>query len=390
MRFGIDRLIDDDFAPLQGKRIGLFSNLSAVNRDLLPTVEVLRLADAVNLVALYGPEHGFGGATGDGIEIATATDPRTSLPIYSLYGDTYRPTAAMLTDIDLLVCDIQDIGVRYYTFLWTLTHIIEACGEYVVPVLVLDRPNPLGGTIDGGRLEPELASLVGRYPIPVQHGMTIGELATLINDQWNPHKADVTVYRCDGWQRNQTWADIGRSFVSPSPNMPNFTAAQHYPGACLIEGTTLSEGRGTPLPFEVVGAPTIDSWTLAETLNSLNLDGVRFRPHQFQPTASKYAGELCNGVQAHITNANRYRPLTAWLTVIATIRHLYPDDFAWLPPYRAGGIQHFDRLIGDTRTRQLIDLGESINAITADWGTFRAEFKALAATYLLYDGDHHA
>jgi uncharacterized protein YbbC (DUF1343 family) len=377
MRFGIDRLIDDHFARLKGQRVALFSNLSAVNRDLITTYDVLRAADEVNLVALFGPEHGFGGSAVEGVAIETSTDPRTGLPVYSLYGEHYRPTADMLDGIDLLVCDLQDVGVRYYTFLWTLTHILEACGEYGVPVLVLDRPNPLGGVLDGGTLQPSLASLVGRLPIPVQHGMTLGELATLINDQWNPHRADVSVYLCDGWERSQDWSGIGRAFVPPSPNMPHFVAAQHYPGACLIEGTSLSEGRGTPLPFEVVGAPYIDGGTLAGALNGLTLEGVRFRPHQFEPSASKHAGKVCGGVQAHITDPGAYRPVRAWLAVIHTIRHLYPDNFAWLPA-------HFDRLIGDQHTRQMIDAGEPVAAIADGWGAFQAAFQALAAPYLRY------
>ncbi|MCB9455729.1 MAG: DUF1343 domain-containing protein [Anaerolineaceae bacterium] len=384
MRFGIDRLIDDHFAPLHGKRVALFSNLSAVNRDLVTTYDVFRMADAVNLVALFGPEHGFGGAAADGMAVDTATDPRTGLPVYSLYGETFRPTAAMLDGIDLLVCDLQDVGVRYYTFLWTLTHIMEACGEVGVPLLILDRPNPLGGTLDGGALEPKLASLVGRFPIPIQHGMTIGELATLINGRWNPHPAEMTVYACDGWRRDQDWSRIGRAFVPPSPNMPHFVAAQHYPGSCLIEGTTLSEGRGTPLPFEVVGAPYLDGAALADALNGLKLPGVRFRPHLFEPSASKCVGQTCGGVQAHITDPVIYRPVRAWLAVIHTIRHLYPEDFAWLPQYHPAGLQHFDRLIGDRHTRRMIDAGDPVAVIVDGWQAFQAEFKALAAPHLLY------
>lgn len=385
MRFGIDRLIDDHFAPLKGKRVALFSNLSAVNRDLVTTYDVFWSAEDVNLVALFGPEHGFGAAAADGLAVDTATDPRTGLPVFSLYGENFRPTAAMLEGLDLMVCDLQDVGVRYYTFLWTLTHVIEACGEAGVPVLVLDRPNPLGVVLDGGTLEPRLASLVGRLPIPVQHGMTLGELAMLINDRWNPHRADVTVYTCDGWVRYQDWTHTGRAFVPPSPNMPHFVAAQHYPGSCLIEGTTLSEGRGTPLPFEVVGSPYIDGGALAAALNGLHLPGVRFRPYLFEPSASKYAGQTCSGVQAHITDSGVYRPVQAWLSVIHTIRDLYPVDFAWLPQYYPGGPQHFDRLIGDRHTRRMIEAGEPVATIVDGWQPFQSDFRALAAPYLLYE-----
>lgn len=383
MRFGIDRLIDEDFAALSGRRVGLFSNMSAVNRDLRTTYDVLRNATNVQLAALFGPEHGFSAMAQDGISVDSSTDPLTGLPVYSLYGASERPTQEMLAGIDLMICDIQDIGVRYYTFLWTVTHILEACGEYGVPVLILDRPNPLGGAIDGGTLQPELSSLVGRFPIPIQHGLSLGELAKMLNALHNQNPAEVSVIACDGWQRQQTWDQIGRAFVAPSPNMPHFVTAQHYPGACLIEGTTLSEGRGTPLPFEVVGAPYIDGFELAEVLNAQMLPGVRFRPHQFQPNASKYNGQSCGGVQAHITGPD-YRPLPAWLTVIQIIRSLYADDFAWLPPHAPGAMQHFDRLIGSADVRQQIEQGASFAEISAGWPAFHAEFEAATAPYRIY------
>ncbi len=386
MRFGIDRLKDDGFAALHGKRVGLFSNLTAVDRDLTTTYDVLRLAANVNLTALFGPEHGFAGTAADGEHVSTATDPRTGLSVYSLYGETMQPTAEMLDGIDVMVCDLQDIGVRYYTFLWTLTYVIDACGQHGIDVMILDRPNPLGGTVDGGTLDPNLSSLVGRYSIPVQHGMTIGEMAVMINSRWNLSPANVSVITCDGWQRDQKWDAIGRAFVPPSPNMPHFVTALHYPGACLIEGTTLSEGRGTPLPFEVVGAPFIDGWDLAAALHQLNLPGVRFRPHLFQPNNSKFKGEACGGVQVHITDLTAYRPLVVWLHIIRTIQRLYPDHFAWLPPYASaiGEIQHFDRLIGSTDVRAQLDADAPIEDIIADWPAFHQQFSQATAEYLLY------
>ncbi len=385
LRFGIDRLEDDGFAPLKGLRVGLFTNLSAVNRDLVTTVDVLRSAGAVNLVALFSPEHGLAGMIADGVHVDSGVDPRTGLPVHSLYGATYRPTPEMLDGVDILVCDIQDIGVRYYTFVWTLTHILEACGEIGVPVMILDRPNPLGGKIDGGTLDPALASLVGRFPVPVQHGLTIGELAKLVNAQWNPAPVDLSVIACDGWTRSTTWDRTGRAFVPPSPNMPKYVTAQHYPGSCLLEGTTLSEGRGTPLPFEVVGAPYIDPWALADAVNAQSLDGVRARPHQFTPTASKYSGQLCSGIHLHITDADAYRPLPVWLAILCEVRALYPDDFAWLPPYREGGLQHFDRLIGDAQTRTVIERGDDIAPIIDGWLDVRAGFRELSAPYRIYE-----
>jgi uncharacterized protein YbbC (DUF1343 family) len=385
VRFGIDRLIDDDFAVLHGRRVGLFTNLNAVNRGYISTYDVLRSADQVNLTALFSPEHGLAGMVADGVAVASDVDSRTGLPVHSLYGETLRPTRAMLDGIDVMVCDIQDVGVRYYTFLWTLTYILEACGEHGVPVLVLDRPNPLGDRIDGGGLEPALSSLVGRYPTPVQHGLTIGEVAALSNAIWNSTPAEIDVIRCDGWERQQTWAQVGREWVPPSPGMPHFATALHYPGACLIEGTTLSEGRGTPLPFQVVGAPFIDGWRLAEAVNGLGLDGARARPLHFLPTASKHSGTWCGGIQVHLTDTALYRPLTVWLAIISTIRQLYPDAFGWLPPHQPGGTQHFDRLIGDKHTRTLIDRGAPVAEITAQWDVFQRDFAEQRRPYLLYE-----
>jgi uncharacterized protein YbbC (DUF1343 family) len=384
MRLGIDRLVDEQFAPLHGKRVGLFTNLSTVNRDLITTYDILRNAPQVELAALFGPEHGFAVTAADGVAVGTVTDNRTGVPIYSLYGETYQPTEGMLTNIDVMVCDIQDIGVRYYTYLWSLTYLLEACGAHGVAVLILDRPNPLGGTVDGGPLDSSLSSMVGRYSIPIQHGMTVGELALMINARWNTTSADVTVVPCDGWQRRQRWDQLQQPFIPPSPNMPHFVTALHYPGSCLIEGTTLSEGRGTPLPFEVVGAPFIDGWDLAASLNVLEMPGVRFRQHQFQPTASKYMGKLCHGIQAYITNVELYRPLSVWLTVIRTVQQLYPNEFAWLPPHISNGIQHFDRLIGSAEVRTRLDRREPVETIIADWPTFHQQFTADASPYYLY------
>ena len=368
IKLGIDRLVETGFAELQGLKVGLFTNLSAVNRDLTPTYDLFRKTDKVQLVALFSPEHGLAGAVADGVIVASGIDTQTGLPIHSLYGGNYHPTAEMLNGIDLLVCDIQDIGVRYYTFLWTITHILEACGEYGVRVMLLDRPNPLGKRVDGGGLQPELASLVGRHPIPIQHGMTLGELASMINAIWNPTPADLSVMRYEG-------TSAGSSvFVPPSPNMAHLVTAQHYPGACLVEGTSLSEGRGTALPFELAGAPGIDGAALAVQLNALNLEGVRFRPHQFQPTASKHSNELCGGVQVHITDAASYRPIQTWLHVIRAMR----PHFTWLE-------SHFDRLIGDTSTREKIDAGVPIDDIIAEWDTFLADFDQKRQPYLLYE-----
>ena len=279
---GIEVLVAQQFRLLKGKRVGLMTNPSAVNHDLISTYDILHQAPDVNLTALFGPEHGLVAAAPDAMAVANATDSRSGLPIYSLYGDTYRPTADMLRDVDVLVCDIQDIGVRFYTYIWTVSYILEACGEHGVEVVILDRPNLLGDTVAGPPLEAAFASFVGRFNIPIQHGMTLGELAQMINGEWNATPADVTLVACAGWQRRMQWDETGLPFVTSSPAIPHFQTTLHYPGACLIEGTQLSEGRGTALPFEIVGAPYIDAAALAEHLNAPAFPGVYFRPHANQ------------------------------------------------------------------------------------------------------------
>ena len=378
VRPGIDVLRAEGFAPLRGRRIGLMTNPSAVDTRLNSTVDVLWRAREVTLVALFGPEHGVTGTVADGEPVASGIDARTGLPAHSLYGTTYRPTREMLEGVDVLVCDIQDIGARFYTFLWTVSYILEAAGEYGVPVMILDRPNPIGGRAAGPLLMPEVASFVGRHPIPIRHGMTLGELALMFNALWNPFPAHMDVIQCEGWSRHMRWEDTGLPFVPPSPAMPHPVTAKHYPGACLLEGTTLSEGRGTALPFEIVGAPYLDGPVLAERLNVQGWPGVRFRPHIFEPAASKYAGVTCHGVQAHITDEDTYDPILVWLGVISVIRAQYPAHFGWHPA-------HFDRLIGNRAVREAIDRGVAISELVASWAPEIAAFQEQRRPYLLYE-----
>lgn len=377
VQLGIDVLTANNFDVLAGKRVGLMTNPSGVNRDLVSTVDVLRHADAVNLVALFGPEHGVFAVEADGMAVDDGRDPRTGLMAFSLYGATMRPTAAMLAEIDVMVVDIQDVGVRFYTYIWTLSHVLEACGAAGVPVIVLDRPNPLGGVaVHGALLDARYDTMVGRRALPVQHGLTIGEFARLFNGEWNPTPADVSVVTCDGWQREMLWPDTGLMWVPTSPAMPNLTTVAHYPGACFIEGTTLSEGRGTAIPFEVVGMPGMDGWALAEQLNALGLDGVRFRAHPFIPMSSKHKNEKCFGVQVHITDAQAYNPLHSWMYILEAIWKSYGDQVGW-------NETHFDRLIGDPHARQDIEQG-NVDAMLARWAQDVEAFNAQREPYLLY------
>jgi uncharacterized protein YbbC (DUF1343 family) len=385
VKTGLDVLRDNHFKQLDGRRVGLMTNPSAVDARLDSAYKIFSQSPDVNLTALFGPEHGFAGVALDGETVNSTIDPRTNLPVYSLYGNSFRPTPEMLKAVDALVCDIQDIGVRYYTYTWTISHILEAAGEQGVEVVILDRPNPLGGAVvEGPLLDPSMSSLVGRFPVPVRHGMTLGELAQMINATWNPTPARITVIKMEGWQRDMAWDG---PWVPPSPGIPHLSTLWHYPGACLIEGTTLSEGRGTALPFEIVGAPWIDPVDLAAHLNN-NWVGVRFRPHTFRPAASKWRDEVCGGVQVYITD--HWHPLEVWLGVIITIRAMYPAHFEWLPP--ESDLQHFDRLIGSTQVRQQIEeglnAGKPVNTIlsqiVAAWPDDVRTFKTQREPFLLY------
>ncbi len=390
VKIGLEVLVEDEFKPLAGKRVGLFTNPSAVDSSLRSALSRFKAAAAdgkITLTAIFAPEHGLDAAAADGVKIASSSDG--DLPVYSLYGESQRPTPAMLEKVDVIVCDIQDIGVRYYTFAWTITHILEAAGERSVEVLILDRPNPLGGvTVEGSPLDPALASLVGRCSIPIRHGLTLGELAQVFNARWSAKPAPLEVIPCEGWRRSILWNATGLTFVPPSPNSPHLDTIWQYPGACLIEGTNLSEGRGTPLPFEIVGAPFIDGVVLADQLNGQNLAGARFRSHSFEPTTSKWSGERCGGLQVHITDLAAWRALRVWLSVIVAVKTLYPDQFAWLAPgtsgVEAGQVFHFDRLIGSSEVRPRIDAGQPLDDLLAAWEKFAHAFEVDRWSYLLY------
>ncbi|MBL8146117.1 MAG: DUF1343 domain-containing protein [Anaerolineae bacterium] len=384
---GLEVLIGRDFAELRGRRVGLLSNPSAVTRDLVSAYRSFADSPGVDLRALFGPEHGFAASATDGAHVESSVDARTGVPVYSLYGPSLRPSVEMLDGIDVLVCDIQDIGVRYYTFAWTVSIAIEAAGEAGIEVIVLDRPNPLGERIDGLPGSDEFASLVGLHPIPAQHGLTLGELMRLVNRQWSPTPAALTVIPCQGYTPGAAWAESGLPFVPPSPAMPHISTVLQYPGACLLEGTNLSEGRGTALPFEICGAPYVEAEALADALNALNLPGVRYRPHVFRPTSSKHAGETCFGVQVHVTGP-AYRPLAAWVAVLQAIRHLYADEFEWLPSYSGSTMRPFDRLARGEALRGQVDANTPLDLLTAEWDAAAVEWRALREEALLYPRKH--
>jgi len=393
IRFGIDALLAHHLGALQGLRIGLVTNDAATTaflpRPLTATRQALQAA-GVPLCALFAPEHGLGASAADGAVIVDAQDVLTGLPVRSLYGATYRPTPAMLADIDLLLFDIPDVGVRFYTYAWTLSYVMEACAEAGVPLWVLDRPNPLGGDLaqaEGPTLdEANLASFVGRWAMPIRHSLTIGELARL----WNGERrlgVRLTVIPVENWQRSQLWSAVGLPFVPTSPAMPSYETVLPYPGTCLFEGTNLSEGRGTATPFRTIGAPWLDAYAVADILNQQNLPGVVARAVQFSPTASKYADQLCQGVMVYVLDEYKFRPVAAGLHLLAAIIRHHPQQFQWLPYPTAdsgAGYGHFDRLIGQLWVREaLYRSGADATDAVAQW-TDPGPWAALVQPYLLY------
>ncbi|KYD05620.1 exo-beta-N-acetylmuramidase NamZ family protein [Bacillus atrophaeus] len=375
---GIDILLSDYKKQLKGKKIGLITNPTGVNSSLKSSVDVLSQDPDIQLTTLYGPEHGVRGDAQAGDEVASYIDEKTGLPVYSLYGKTKKPTPEMLKNVDVLVFDIQDVGTRFYTYIYTMAYAMEAAKENGIPFIVLDRPNPQGGQqVEGPVLEPGYSSFVGLYPIPLKHGMTIGELALLFNKEFKIN-ADLTVVKMKRWKRKMNFEDTGLPFVLPSPNMPTIDSTFVYPATGLIEGTNVSEGRGTTKPFEFIGAPYMKSTQLEEKLNSLGLPGVTFRAASYIPTFSKHQGKLCHGVQIYVTDRKKFEAVKTGLSLIKTIHDLYPDDFEFL----ATG--SFDKLIGNSWVRTKIEEGADIQEITDAYQKPLKEFKKLRKKYLTY------
>ncbi|MCY8513587.1 DUF1343 domain-containing protein [Bacillus atrophaeus] len=375
---GIDILLSDYKKHLKGKKIGLITNPTGVNASLKSSVDVLSQDSDIQLTTLYGPEHGVRGDAQAGDEVASYIDEKTGLPVYSLYGKTKKPTPEMLKNVDVLVFDIQDVGTRYYTYIYTMAYAMEAAKENGIPFIVLDRPNPQGGQqVEGPVLEPGYSSFVGLYPIPLKHGMTIGELGLLFNKEFKIN-ADLTVVKMKRWKRKMNFEDTGLPFVLPSPNMPTIDSTFVYPATGLIEGTNVSEGRGTTKPFEFIGAPYMKSTQLEEKLNSLGLPGVTFRAASYIPTFSKHQGKLCHGVQMYVTDREKFEAVKTGLSLIKTIHDLYPDDFEFL----ATG--SFDKLIGNGWVRTKIEEGANIQEITDAHQLPLKEFKKLRKKYLIY------
>jgi uncharacterized protein YbbC (DUF1343 family) len=386
VRSGLDVLVADRAALLKGRRVALVAHQASVDARLRHAATLLANARGVDLVALWAPEHGLWGTAQDHAHIRATRDPHTGLPVHTLYGMRREPSPGMLRGIDVVVVDLQDVGSRYYTFIWTMTLVMRAAAAAGVEVMVLDRPNPLGGAIlEGNVADPAYASFVGLYPLAIRHGMTIGEIARYL-DATHGFGCRLTVVPMRGWRRRMLWEDTGLPWVPPSPNMPTLDTARVYPGGCLYEGTNLSEGRGTTRPFEWIGAPYLDPHAYADALTELRLPGVAFRPARFTPTFHKWSGRVCGGVQIHVTDVERFKPYLTGLGVIAAARKVGRRAFAWRrPPYE---FEHrllpIDILCGTDAIRKAIERGRSLSDIERSWAPGLREWTRRRAKFLLY------
>jgi uncharacterized protein YbbC (DUF1343 family) len=385
VRSGLEQLLARP-AAFRGLRVGLVANPASVTSELLHASLAMRASRAFRLVALFGPEHGIRADAQDLVEVEGGRDPATGLPVHSLYGRTRVPTAGMLEGLDALLLDLQDVGSRYYTFIYTMLHCLDACARHGLRLVVLDRPNPLGGVVlEGNVLEEGHESFVGLHPLPVRHAMTVGELALLFREE-RGLDVDLRVVRMRGWRREMHFEDTGLPWVLPSPNMPTVDTAFVYPGGCLIEGTNLSEGRGTTRPFELVGAPWIDPVRLARELTAERIPGALFRPAYFTPTFQKHAGRLCGGVQVHVTDRRRFPAYLAYLLLLSHARRQDPGRFAWRdPPYEYEHVKRpIDILCGTDRIRRVIEAGVSPRRLAPAWRSDLARFRRRRQPHLLY------
>ncbi|HYU16469.1 MAG TPA: DUF1343 domain-containing protein [Candidatus Acidoferrum sp.] len=385
VRCGLDVLVSRLPKLLRGRRVGLLCHQASVTRELTHAVDAVARIRGAGLTALFAPEHGIAGAAQDHARVGSLRDRSSGLPVWSLYGRQLAPRPAMLAEIDTLVVDLQDVGSRYYTFVWTTALCMQACARARVPVVVLDRPNPLGGLVMEGNLpDPRFASFVGLYPLPARHAMTVAELAAYLNET-HAIGCNLAVVPMDGWRRAMTWEDTGLPWVAPSPNMPTPDTARVYPGGCLIEGTNLSEGRGTTRPFELLGAPFLDGRRLARALARRDLPGVTFRAAAFQPAFHKYEGQLCHGVQLHVTDIARFKPFATYLAVIVEARR-QSRLFRWRrPPYEFEMRRlPIDLLCGGDGIRRAIERGVPLGRLERSWRRELTRFARARRPYLLY------
>ena len=387
VRLGLERLLDGpDRKLIEGQRVGLVCNPASVDRSLVHVVDRFT-AGAWKLTALFGPQHGFHSDLQENmIESPHAQDAKRRLPVHSLYSETREPTKAMLADVDVLVVDLQDVGTRIYTYIYTMANCLRAARAHGVRVVVCDRPNPIGGeVIEGATLDPAYTSFVGQFPIPMRHGLTIGEAARLFNERFGLNAA-LDVVPMEGWRRSMYFDDTGVPWVLPSPNIPTLDTTVVYPGAVLFEGTLLSEGRGTNRPFEFIGAPWIDGDRFAAAMNARGIPGARFRPAFFEPTHHKHAQRLCGGCQIHVTDRAAFPAMRTAIEMLDAFKSEAPAEPLWRdPPYEYEHVKPpIDILYGSDRLRRAIDARESTASIMENWDRDEDAFRALREKYLLY------
>jgi uncharacterized protein YbbC (DUF1343 family) len=384
---GIEKLLSERLELLRGARVGLVCNQASVDHQFRHVADLMREHQDLQMMALFGPQHGIRGDVQDNmVETPHMTDEETGLPIHSLYSETREPTEEMLKDLDVLVFDMQDVGCRIYTFAYTLANCMRAAKLYGKKVVVCDRPNPLGGQhLSGTILETEYASFVGQFPLPTRHGMTICELAQMFKGEWGL-ECELEVVTMDGWSRELWFDETDAPWVLPSPNMPTLESATVFPGTVHLEGTQMSEGRGTTRPFELVGAPYIHAADYARRLESLGLDGVRFRAANFLPTFQKHMGSVCGGVQIHVTDRERFEPFIAGVATVKLAYDLYTEHFRWKePPYEYVFDKNpFDVISGTPKLREAIENGISLDAIQESCQKGLRDFAQARAQYLLY------
>ena len=379
---GLDNFLSHPPRELKGKRLGLITNPSAVDDRLIPSYVRIHEHPELNLTALYAPEHGLFSSAEAGEKVGHATEPRYGLPVYSLYGATRRPTPQMLRDIDVLIFDIQDIGIRSYTYISTMALAMQAAKRDGIKFIVLDRPNPIGGEhVEGNVTRKGFTSFVGMYPIAYRHGMTIGELARLFNEQFGIG-ADLTVIKMSGWNRSMLWPQTGRSWVPTSPHVPHWQTALFMPASGIIgELLSINIGVGYTAPFELIGAPYINAIDFARIMNAFHLPGVIFRPTQYKPYYSVFKGEKCYGVQIHITNPRTFRPFETGLYLLKLLYDQYPDNS---PFFKQKRLASFFKTAGSDQIYNEILAGKSVEEIRAGWRDELQQFKKIRKKYLLY------
>ncbi len=387
VKIGLEKALTNPIKYFKSARVGLICNQASVNKEFKHAADLFYDNENIELTTLFGPQHGIRGDVQDNmIETSHIVDHRTGLPIYSLYSDTREPTGEMLEDLDILVFDLQDVGCRVYTFIYTMANAMKACAKFGKKFVVCDRPNPINGIdIEGSLLEIGHESFVGQYPIPMRHGLTVGELAKFFNREFEIN-CDLEIITVDGWDRQLYLDETDAPWVIPSPNMPTVDTAVVFPGTVYFEGTQVSEGRGTTRPFEFVGAPYIDADEYASALLALDLKGLVLRPTNFIPTFQKHAGKSCGGVFLHVSERRIFKPVITGIALIKTAFDLYPNEFKWKePPYEYEFDRNpFDVIAGTLKLRESFELNNSIDEIERNWTSDESQFRNLREKYLLY------